>query len=102
MRAPTLLRDYHAIENAIGDQLPPGAVLLPRRLSDQVASWFYRFALERGYFDAMLDHFVVRPFVRVFQWCDRLERRWTNLLSGGPSRDLERPPTAGGGLDDLL
>ena len=102
VRAPTLLRDYHAIENAIGDQLPPGGVLLPRRLSDQVASWFYRFALERGYFDAMLDHFVVRPFVRVFQWCDRLERRWTDLLSGGPSRDLERPPTAGGGLDDLL
>lgn len=101
VRAPTLLRDYNAIENAIGDRLPPGSVPLPQRLSDRVAAWFYRFALERGYFDAVLNDYVVRPFVSVFRWCDSLERRWTDFLVGGPSRDLERPPS-NGSLDDLL
>ena len=102
VRAPTLLRDYHTMENAIGDRLPPGGAPLPRRFSDRIAAWFYRLALERGYFDAVLTDCLVRPFVWLFQCCDRLERRWTDFLTGGPSRDLERPPSSTGTLDDLL
>ncbi len=102
VRAPTLLRDYNTIENAIGDQLPPAGVQMPKRMSDRVAAWFYRLALERGYFDAFLTDYVVRPFVSVLKWCDTLERRWTDFLIGGPSRDLELPPSPTGRLDDLL
>ncbi len=102
VRAPTLLRDYNTIENAIGDQLPIGSVLFPRRFSDRVAAWFYRLALERGYFDAILADWVVRPFIRVFECCDMLERRWTDFLTGGPSRDLELPQSPTRTLDDLL
>ncbi len=102
VRAPTLLRDYNTIENAIGDRLPPGAVLLPRRFSDRVAAWFYRLALERGYFDAILTDWLVRPFVCIFQWCETLERRWTDFLTGGPARDLELPQSPTRTLDDLL
>jgi NAD(P)H-quinone oxidoreductase subunit 5 len=102
VRAPTLLRDYNTIENAIGDQLPTGSARFPRRLSDRAATWFYRFALERGYFDAFLTSWVVRPFVRVFECCDKLERRWTDFLSGGPSRELELPQSPTRTLDDLL
>ena len=32
--------------------------------------------------DAILTDYVARPFVWVFLWFDRLERRWTNLLRG--------------------
>ena len=53
-------------------------------------------------FDAILSDYVVRPFVGVFQGCDRLERRWTDFLTGGPSRDSERPPNSTATLDDLL
>ena len=102
VRAPTLLRDYNTMENAIGDRLPVDAVPLPRRFSDRVSAWFYRLALERGYFDAILTDCFVRPFVRLLEFCDALERRWTDFLTGGPSRDLERPQSSTGTLDDLL
>lgn len=102
VRAPTLLRDYHTMENSIGDALPTGDVTLPQRFSQRVAVWFYRLALERGYFDAVLTDWFVRPFFGFFQGCDALERRWTDFLTGGPSRNLERPPSSTGTLDDLL
>ena len=50
----------------------------------------YRFALERGYLDAALIAFVVTPFVRMFRWFDALERRWTDWLSGGASRESDQ------------
>ncbi|HUR54769.1 MAG TPA: proton-conducting transporter membrane subunit [Gemmataceae bacterium] len=81
VRAPTLLQDYRVLENAIGERLPrppgPLAVAPPR-----VRGWVFRFALERGYLDAILTDYVARPFVRVFRWFDALERRWTDFLTG--------------------
>jgi NAD(P)H-quinone oxidoreductase subunit 5 len=81
VRAPTLLQDYHNLENALGDRLPrpPGPlVFAPQR----VRLFLYRFALERGYLDAILTDYVVRPFVWVFTQCDRLERQWAAYLRG--------------------
>jgi NAD(P)H-quinone oxidoreductase subunit 5 len=89
VRAPSLLQDYRNLENALGERLPrpPGPlVAAPLRLR----GWLYRFALERGYLDAILIDYVVRPFVRLFQWFDRLERRWTLWLDG--QQDSPRKP----------
>jgi NAD(P)H-quinone oxidoreductase subunit 5 len=90
VRAPTLLHDYHTLENALGEHLPSGG--LPwRQLSDhRFRDWVYRFALERGYLDAFLWETVVTPFVRAFRWCDALERRWTDFLAGGESRESDK------------
>ena len=78
------------LENALGDRLPrppgPLAVAPPR-----VQAWGYRFALERGYLDAVLTDYVARPFVAVFRWLDRLDRRWTRFLAGTKPPD---PPGA--------
>ena len=52
-------------------------------------AWLYRFALERGYLDAILAEYVAVPFVRAFRWCDAMERRWTDFLSGGASRESD-------------
>jgi NAD(P)H-quinone oxidoreductase subunit 5 len=52
-------------------------------------TWLYRFAMERGFLDAILNNFIARPFVAVFRWCDSMERRWTDLLSGGESRESD-------------
>jgi NAD(P)H-quinone oxidoreductase subunit 5 len=93
IRAPTLLQDYKTLENAIGARLPRRPALWVRLLPERARTWLYRFGLERGYLDAILNTFVVGPVVRLFRWCDRLERRWTDFLAGRSSResDLVRP-----------
>ena len=90
LRAPTLLSDYHAMENAIGGrwsrQPSRFAVWLPKNFQ----LWIYRFGFERGYMDAILDNWIVGPFVAAFRWADRQERRWTDWLSAEPSRESDK------------
>lgn len=93
LRAPSLLQDRHQLQNAIGTELPRRtvfwAILFPRRWR----AWFFRLALERGYLDAGLSDYVVRPVIGIFRWCDRMERKWTDFLTGGRSRESDdRPP----------
>ncbi len=85
LRAPTLLQDYRHLEDALGTRLrgrpPLAALLVP-------AGWhgrLYRFALERGYLDALLVRFVVRPFLALFRRIDAAERRLTARLNGAPA-----------------
>ncbi|MFN8708292.1 MAG: proton-conducting transporter membrane subunit [Planctomyces sp.] len=82
LRAPSLLKDYYLMENAIGDHLPDQAGFWRRLFPASTRQWFYRFALERGCLDSVLDDYVVRPFIGIFLWSDRMERRWTDFLSG--------------------
>ncbi|MBM3982728.1 MAG: oxidoreductase [Planctomycetes bacterium] len=94
VRAPSLLRDYRELENAIGEQLPRAVGPLaaaPRGVRGRL----YRFALERGHLDALLACLFVRPFVGLFRWLDRLDRRWAALLRGAepePKPETVRPP----------
>jgi NAD(P)H-quinone oxidoreductase subunit 5 len=97
VRAPTLLQDYRTLENAIGEHLP-----VETRKGARYRLWLYRWSLERGYLDAILRDYVVLPFVTLFRWCDRMEQRWTDFLSHGPSREAERvSPSVPVGIDDL-
>jgi NAD(P)H-quinone oxidoreductase subunit 5 len=89
VRAPTLLQDYRGLEDALGHRLPRPAGWWGRVRSGPARDWVYRLALERGYLDAWLTDYVAVPFLRLFRGCDRLERRWTELLSG---RRPEPPP----------
>ncbi len=89
LRAPTLLHDYHTIENAIGGRSAEEKGVWGRMLPLNLQNWGYRFASERGYLDGMLDEFIVHPFRRVFQWCDAAERWWTDFLAGGHSRESD-------------
>lgn len=102
LRAPTLLHDYHTIENAIGHHLPRASGFWGRRIPEAVRVWCYRFALERGYLDAGLTDYLARPFLRLFQGCDALEHRWMRFLSGGRSGASDRREASAGSLDDLL
>jgi NADH-quinone oxidoreductase subunit L len=90
VRAPSLLLDYKAVENAIGAKLPRPDAGPPSRLS----LWAYRFALERGYLDAVLSDYVARPFVLLFRTLTRWERAWTDRLNGtggGPAAEPVEP-----------
>lgn len=101
VRAPTLLHDYHLLENAIGDHLPPSGAPLGGLAPGRLRARLYRFALERGYLDALLAEYVVAPFVRLFRRCDALERRWTDFLGGRPPREPGRPRPYSGAMEDL-
>lgn len=102
VRAPTLLQDYRQLENAIGDRLPRtsgfGDSFLPRG----IRIWMYRFALERGFLDSLIDDYIVAPFIAIFRWCDRMERRWTDQLSGGKSRESDQVDGSPGSLEEFL
>jgi NADH:ubiquinone oxidoreductase subunit 5 (subunit L)/multisubunit Na+/H+ antiporter MnhA subunit len=87
LRAPTLLRDYHQLENAVGGHLNHSPGAWERRLPDQLQLRLYRLALARGGLDSFLNEFFARPFLAIFRWCDRAERRWTDLLTGAVSRE---------------
>lgn len=90
VRAPTLLQDYRTLENAIGERLPQSRYPWGHLGNNGTHSWLYRLALERGYLDIMLKEFIASPFIRAFRWCDALERRWTDFLTGEASRESDQ------------
>jgi NADH-quinone oxidoreductase subunit L len=103
LRAPTLLRDYHNLENAIGARLSSRPSNLWQRIfSDQTRSKLYRFALERAYLDTLLTQYVVAPFLALFRHFDQLERRWTNLLAGRRKHAAELTPRSHDVVEELL
>ncbi len=89
LRAPTLLRDYRTLENAIGSRLNQSPPRLIQRWSDSMQLRSYRFFLERGYLDSLLDWAIVNPFRRCFQQFDRWERAWTDWIAGRQSRESD-------------
>lgn len=102
LRAPSLLHDYRSMENAIGSRLPqtasPGGHLVPATFQLRL----YRLAIERGFLDTCLLNYVVQPVLGAFRWFDSLERRWTDFLAGGPSRESELLMPKPEPLDDLV
>lgn len=63
LRSPSMLRDYNRVHSAAGGKIDPTGEhyesLLPRRV--QIV--LYRIALGRGFYDAIVDRFLVRPVV---------------------------------------
>lgn len=94
VRAPSVIRDHHAIENAIGDRMPLSRSRAHGGWAGAVGGWFYRLGLERGYLDAALDRFVVRPFLFAFRGLDRLEARATDGMNGRPPAPPKDDPRA--------
>lgn len=84
LRAPTLLRDYKTLENAIGGTLDHRAPLWISKLSPDLQLRIYRAAMERGYFDVILYRLIATPFLSVFRKCTQWEAAWTRWLAGEP------------------
>ncbi len=89
LRAPSLLHDYHKLENAIGEHLPADADGGPRWIPRKMQTAIYRMSFERGQLDAAIDRFVVRPFMTIFRQCDAWERRWMDTIGGRVSREAQ-------------
>jgi NAD(P)H-quinone oxidoreductase subunit 5 len=101
LRAPTVLHDHRLMENALGRSLAPVVNGTAPAVPNRWQLWMYRFAMERGYLDALLLDYLVAPILSVFRMCDRIERAWTDWLAGGPSREAV-PRRAPERVDDLI
>lgn len=77
VRAPSFLQDRRSLENAIGVRLSVG-----KTTGSGFLRWIYRFAMERGYLDAILADYIIKPFVSLFRKIDRFERGITRVLAG--------------------
>ena len=84
LRAPSLLHDHHQLENAIGSRPRSEGVMWEQRLPSGLQRWLFRFSLERGFLDAMLDRFVARPFVAFFRKLDAIDSAVSRIIEGPP------------------
>lgn len=89
LRAPTLLRDYQVLENAVGGRLNARPSRMAAWLPESVDRWCYRFGFDRGFMDTALDRWIVTPFVFLFQRFDAWERGTTDWLSAESSRESD-------------
>jgi len=98
LRAPSLLRDHRRLEDNIGYSARIKQTSEPAFELTPLRTWRYRFAMERGYLDTILDEWIATPFLNIFRWFDGLERRLVKLLS---VRDRRRAAMVASKTDEM-
>jgi len=102
LRAPSLLRDYHEMENAIGAHLQQHSrERWLVRLPEGLATALYRVGYERSLFDLLLVRLLLKPALRLLRALERLELRWIRWLSGTRVDRLHERPAQGDPFDPL-
>ena len=75
LRAPSMLHDYHKMHSAIGGELSPTGKHLEELFSERAQLWLYRWSLDRGHLDTILDRFVIHPLMRLSRLFARLDSK---------------------------
>jgi NADH:ubiquinone oxidoreductase subunit 5 (subunit L)/multisubunit Na+/H+ antiporter MnhA subunit len=83
LRAPSMLHDYHQMHSAVGGDLAPTGRHLEELFPERVQLWLYRWSLDRGHLDTLLDRFVTCPLMRLSRLFARLD---SFGLEGGVGR----------------
>ena len=65
LRAPSMLHDYHQMHSAAGGDLAQTGRHLREFFPERFQFWLYRWALDRGHLDTILDRLVVDPLMRL-------------------------------------
>lgn len=86
LRAPTLITDYQAIENALGNRMSNQDATIGGWVPRSMRLSIYRFGFDRGYMDLILDSLFIKSFKNFFLWADRHERRWADFVCGDTPR----------------
>lgn len=91
LRAPSLLHDYFKLETALGHRI--AAAYQPAVLTrfPRLRHRFYRFALERGYLDSMLNH-GAELVLGTLRFCMRCESAWIGWWDQRFSLPTDRDP----------
>jgi len=74
LRAPSMLHDYHKMHSAVGGELSRTGKHLEEIFSPRVRLWLYRWSLDRGHLDTILDRFFIYPLMQVSRLFARLDR----------------------------
>lgn len=81
LRAPSILHDFHEARDAVGPSGGFGASASAAP-AGPLERWLYRFALERGYLEPLVERMVVAPFSGAIRSIERAERWVAGLLAG--------------------
>ena len=65
LRAPSMLHDYHQMHSAIGTGVSPEESQLESVFPKRAQLWLYRWALDRGHLDTILDRWLVYPLMQL-------------------------------------
>ena len=87
LRAPSMLHDYHQMHSAVGGEVTAPEQPLEDLLPEPFRLWLYRWALDRGHLDTILDRFVIGPLVQ-------LSERLAKVDNLGLARPVQRRETA--------
>ena len=91
LRAPSMLRDYHRVHAAAGGHLPPTGEHLEALLPTPFQILLYRVALGRGFYDAIVDRWLVAPTLALAKILARLEPHWIRPHSSPPTTPAASP-----------
>jgi NADH:ubiquinone oxidoreductase subunit 5 (subunit L)/multisubunit Na+/H+ antiporter MnhA subunit len=90
LRAPSMLHDYHKLHSAVGGEFSRTGQHLDTLFPERVQLWLYRWSLDRGHLDTILDRWVVDPLTRV----SRLLARLDGIGGLDAAAPPEEPPVA--------
>jgi NADH-quinone oxidoreductase subunit L len=74
LRAPSMLHDYHQMHSAIGGETSEAGTHMEELFPERMQLWLYRWALDRGHLDTILDRFVIHPLMRLSGFFAGLDR----------------------------
>ena len=77
LRAPSMLHDYHQMHSAVGEEFSATGTQIEEMLPARVQLWLYRWALDRGHLDTILERLVIAPLLQVSAYLSRSERTRT-------------------------
>lgn len=73
LRAPSMLHDYHRIQSAVGGEFSQTGKYLEQIFPERTQLWLYRWSLDRGHLDIILDRCVIHPLLRLSRMFARLD-----------------------------
>jgi NAD(P)H-quinone oxidoreductase subunit 5 len=90
LRAPSMLHDYHRVHAAAGGHLAATGDHYERLLPESVRLWVYRFALDRGFYDALVQRIAVAPVMGLSRWLGSFEPGAAALKTESAARVTEQ------------
>lgn len=73
LRAPSMLHDYHRVHAAAGGHLLKTGDYYELMFPESVRLWAYRFALDRGFYEALVHRLIVSPVLKLSKWLASFE-----------------------------
>lgn len=74
LRAPSMLHDFHEMRAEMGGELAPTGQHLEDLFPESWRLWLYRWSLDRGHSDTILDRYALDPLMRLSKFFAELDQ----------------------------